>query len=241
MRRMALLLAILAIPVWAGAEQPVAEALRVELKIQKELLAQEVEALRREREAMQQAWARVVRDTVGMIQANNQGESLDGLVLRDEDLRVAEAEVLGRLNAAQMLRKSILSRKAEIEATEREIATLEQTVGPDVDPITGTWRLVYEPGGLEGFAYLRLDGTLVQGTYRLAGDWTGSLRGTYVGRRIQLERIDSQVGFASRMFGRLVRGGMEARIEGTWEASELASGQPSSGSWVADRVREAPE
>lgn len=241
MRRMALLLAALTVAGWVGAEQPVAAALRVELKIQNELLAQEVEALRRERDAMQQAWARVIRDTAGMIQAQNQGESLDGLRLRDEDLRVAEAEVQGRLVAAQSLRKAILGRMAEIEATEREIASLEQMVGSDADPITGTWRLVFEPGGLEGFAYLRLDGTLVQGTYRLAGDWTGSLRGTYVGRRIQLERIDSQLGFATRMFGRLVRGGMEARIEGTWEAAELASGQPSSGSWAADKVREGAE
>lgn len=241
MRRTVLLLAMLAIAGPVAAEQPVAAALRVELKIQKELLAQEVESLRREREAMQQAWARVIRDTVGMIQAQTQGEALAGLVLRDEDLRIAESEVQGRLVAAQSLRKAILSKMAEIEATEREIASLEQAIGPDADPITGTWRLVLEPGGLEGFAYLRLDGTLVQGTYRLSGDWTGSLRGTYVGRRLQLERIDSQLGFAARMFGRLVRGGMEARIEGSWEAAELASGQPSAGSWVADRVSDVAD
>ncbi len=238
MRRMVLLLATLAMAAGVAAEQPVAEALRVELRIHQEMLSRDVEALRREREATQQAWARVQRDTTGLMQAQSQGEALDSLAMRNEDLRLAEAEVTGRLAAAQALRTSIIARRAEIEATEREIARLEEMVGTEVDPITGTWRLVLEPGGLEGFAYLRLDGTLVQGTYRLAGNWTGSLRGTYIGRRLQLERIDSQLGFAARMFGRLVRGGSEARIEGNWEAVELASGQPAAGSWVADRVRD---
>jgi hypothetical protein len=62
-----------------------------------------------------------------------------------------------------------------------------------------------------------------------------------VSRKVRLERIDSQIGFAAIFYGRLVRGGNDARLEGTWEATQLASGLPSAGTWVADKVSEPAE
>jgi hypothetical protein len=114
-------------------------------------------------------------------------------------------------------------------------------VGVRDDPLTGTWRLVVEPGGQEGLAYLRLEGTLVQGTYRLSGDWTGSLRGTFVADKVRLERIDSQVGFVAILHGRLEGRGEGARLQGSWEATQHATGIPSAGTWVATRSPETVE
>jgi hypothetical protein len=128
-------------------------------------------------------------------------------------------------------------RIAELEA---EVERLESAVGTSDDPVSGPWRLVVEPGGQEGYMSLVLDGTLVQGTYQLAGGWTGSLRGTLVAGKLRLERIDSQIGFSSVFYARLIGSGEEARLEGTWDATQLATGMPSSGSWVAERVRELP-
>jgi hypothetical protein len=75
----------------------------------------------------------------------------------------------------------------------------------------------------------------VTGLYQLSGGWKGSMRGTLIGDRVHLERIDAQQGFVAVYNGRLVTRGGEKRIEGVWEATGLATGQPAAGSWVARR------
>jgi hypothetical protein len=175
------------------------------------------------------------------MQAQVQGESLESLQLRDEDLRMAESQLMMFLFSMQRARQSMLNRQAMIAATEEEIRILQQQVGSSVDPISGTWRLVMEPGGHEGLMQLSLQGTLIQGTYRLAGDWTGSFRGTLVSRKVRLERVDSQLGFAAILHGRLQIRGEDARLQGSWEATQVASGLPSAGTWVAERVNEEAE
>lgn len=145
------------------------------------------------------------------------------------------------LTETQRLRRRILDMRTEREHVEAEVRRLEARVGVDEDPLTGTWTLVLEPGGLEGFMTLELDGTLVQGSYSLSGGWTGSLRGTLVARKVRLERIDSQLGFAAILYAGLATHGDRARLEGRWEATQLASGLPSSGTWLAVRVDESGE
>jgi len=223
------------------ATQSVTQNLREQLKIQQALLDGETIQLEESQSRLQEAWVRVERESADLLRAQRQGESLESLQLRDEDLRQAESELLMHLFAIQRLRRSMLASRAVIAATEEEIRRLNERVGSDEDPLTGTWRLVMEPGGQEGFAFLRLEGTLVQGTYQLSGDWAGSLRGTYVSRKVRLERIDSQIGFAAILHGRLQQRGDTALLQGSWEATQLASGMPSGGTWVAERVDELPE
>ena len=187
--------------------QPVTESLREQLRIQEGLLADELAEIEGHRARLQEAWVRVERGSADLSQAQQQGESLDSLKLRDEDLRQAESELIMHLFALQRLRKSALASEAMIVATEAEIRRLEGQVGTDEDPLSGTWRMALEPGGLEGFMNLRLDGTLVQGTYGWTGEWTGSFRGTFVSNKVRLEQIDSQIGFAAILHGKLTRRG----------------------------------
>lgn len=223
------------------AAQPVTQGLREQLRIQGELLRLDLEELEAQRAKMQEAWIRVERGAADLAAAQEDGESLESLKLRDEDLRQAEAELMMHLTAIQRIRRDVLVTQALLNATSDEIARLEQEVGPEEDPLSGTWRVVLEPGGQEGLMFLQLDGTLVQGTYRLSGDWSGSLRGTLVSGKVRLERIDSQVGYAATLYGKLATRGNESRLEGTWEATQLSSGLPSGGSWIAERIRELPE
>jgi len=58
---------------------------------------------------------------------------------------------------------------------------------------------------------------------------------------VRLERIDSQIGFAAIFYGRLVGRGENLRLQGNWEATQLASGLPSRGSWTATRVSDEIE
>ena len=76
------------------------------------------------------------------------------------------------LFSTQRLRREMLASRAMIAATEEEIRRLEAAVGAGDDPLTGTWRVVMEPGGQQGLMFLRLDGTLVQGTYRVGDSVT---------------------------------------------------------------------
>jgi hypothetical protein len=122
-----------------------------------------------------------------------------------------------------------------IAAIEVEVQRLEADTGGLDAPLTGPWRLIVEPGQ-EGTAYIEQQGTLVSGTYILSGGFTGSFRGTFVAGKVRLERIDSQYGFAAIFYGRLVGRGRNARLQGNWEATQLASGLPSAGSWSARRV-----
>jgi hypothetical protein len=67
------------------------------------------------------------------------------------------------------------------------------------------------------------------------------VRGTLVAEKVRLERIDSQMGFAAILHGRLQVQGETARLQGSWEATQLATGLPASGTWVAERVSELEE
>jgi hypothetical protein len=224
-----------------AARNPDADALRQQLKVQELIRQNELDELTRHQATLQEAWVRIDRELADHIRAQQQGESLESIQLRDDDLRLAEAEMMMHLLESQRLRRSLMDSQALIAATEDEIRRLETVVGPDEDPLTGNWRVVVEPGGQEGFLSLELDGTLVQGTYRLDGGWTGSLRGTLIAGKVRLERIDSQMGFVAIFYGRLQVSGGRSRLQGNWEATQLASGLPSAGSWVAERVEELPD
>ena len=97
------------------------------------------------------------------------------------------------------------------------------------------WNVAIEPGGLKGNFDLRLDGTIVTGVYQLSGGWKGSLRGTFIDGSVHLERIDTQQGFVATYDGRLVVRGGEKRLEGSWQATNLAAGLPGAGTWVGRR------
>jgi hypothetical protein len=134
-----------------------------------------------------------------------------------------------RLSAAR-----IADMQSRIGLLERQIAADR---AKDEDALSGRWRLRVDPGSQEGEMRLTLDGTLVVGQYRLEGGFSGSLRGTLVGSRLRLERIDSRLGYVSIFYGRL---GDDGRISGTWEASEPTA-SPTSGSWAAQRAGDERE
>ena len=171
------------------------------------------------------------------MQAQREGETVDSLRLRDEELRQVEMQLLAGVSRAQELRRAMLENRTMLAAISTEVQRLAADVGAADAPLTGTWRMVVEPGQ-EGMAFLQQQGTLVSGTYALSGDFSGSFRGTLVAGKVRLERIDSQIGFAAIFYGRLIGRGRNARIQGNWEATQLASGLPSAGTWTATRVQE---
>jgi hypothetical protein len=235
MKRLILLVGLLAMPALAGAQ--VADSLLEQLKIRETILAGQIEDMVEARADLIEAWTRLDQQTGGLMQAQQEGETVDSLRLRDEELRQVEMQLLAGVSRTQELRRSMLENRTMLAAISTEVQRLAADVGAADAPLTGTWRMVVEPGQ-EGMAFLQQQGTLVSGTYALSGDFSGSFRGTLVAGKVRLERIDSQIGFAAIFYGRLIGRGRNARIQGNWEATQLASGLPSAGTWTATRVQE---
>jgi hypothetical protein len=223
-----------------SANAQVADSLREQAKIREMVLAGQIREMVEIREDLRELWTRLEQQSGGLLQAQSEGETVDSLRLRDEDLREIEAQTRAALSRSQQLRRSMLENREMLAAIEIEAERLTAVVGLAEAPLNGTWRLVVEPGQ-DGFAYLQQQGTLVAGTYALSGGFTGSFRGTFVAGKVRLERIDSQIGFAAILYGRLVGRGEALRLQGNWEATQLASGLPSRGSWTATRVSDELE
>ena len=154
--------------------------------------------------------------------------------LREEEERVVEAEA--KAHASQETRRAAVSRLIErvrrIGLLQEEIARRRLSTRRPADPVTGRWQVVIDPGGRKGVFRLVLDGTLLSGDYVLDGGFRGSLRGTFVGDRVSIQRIDSERGFDATFYGRVQP--QAKRITGTWEATAIAPAiGPVAGTWSA--------
>jgi hypothetical protein len=240
MRRLTIfgIVVALACPALAGAQ--VADSLRQQAKIRETILVGQVDDLAENRAKLREAWTRLEQQTGGLMAAQREGETVDSLRLRDEQIREVEADMMAALSKSQQLRRSVLENQTMLAAIQVEVQRLAAAVGAAEQPLNGTWSLVME-SGQEGLVYLQQQGTLVNGTYAFSGGFTGSFRGTYVSGKVRLERIDSQIGFAAIFYGRLVGRGQSPTLEGNWEATQLASGLPSRGGWTAQKVTEIEE
>ncbi len=238
MRRAGLLAIVtLILPGWAGAQgrDPVLEVFRTQAEVEKRLLMADLATLSTVQDQLRGASDRLLRLGDDLLRAQRDGEDLGSFVARSADLRRAEAEMASLVANAQQLRSTIGARRAYLEQVQAEIKRMEEAGQAAGDELSGRWSVAIEPGGIKGTFDLRLDGTLVTGVYQLSGGWRGSLRGTFIGGEVHLERIDAQQGFVAVYTGHLVMRGNEKRLEGTWDATNLAVGMPVSGTWVGRR------
>ncbi len=156
----------------------------------------------------------------------------------------AVVEADGRVRAEQERRRALSTRIAErvrrVAALKSEILRRREAGRSPEDPLSGRWEVQINPGPVHGVFRFVLDGTLVWGDYTLDGGFRGSLRGTLVSDRLNLERIDSEQGFDARFWGRL--NAAQRKITGTWEATALAPAVgPVAGSWTAAPAKEPEE
>lgn len=171
----------------------------------------------------------------------------DGILDRSvlEQAEQAAADARARAEAAQDRRRAVVERLAErvrrLAALRDEIARRRDVLrNSPADPLSGRWDVFVNPGGRRGFFRLSLDGTILSGDYVLDGGFRGSLRGTFVGDRVVLERIDSERGVDAKFYGRLTTTPMR-RLAGTWEGTQIAPVPvegPVAGTWAAQPARE---
>jgi hypothetical protein len=230
------LLAILAAgPVVSQSTDPVVDMLRLQVDIEKRLLLADLSNLERVVGQLHGSADRMTRLADDLLRAEKEGEDAASFTSRSADLRRCEAEVAELTAVGQQIRATVAARRGYLEQVLAELKRMEDNTLPGKDELSGRWIVAVEPGGLAGTFDLHLDGTLVSGVYQLSGGWKGSLRGTFIGNGVRLERIDAQLGFAAVYNARLVTRGAEKRLEGTWDATNLAAGMPVSGTWVGRR------
>ncbi len=237
MKRTLLLAALLAIVTPPSGEAQVADSLREQIRIREIVLEGQLEDIAEARQQLRELWSQLELQSGNLMRAQREGETVESLRLRDEDLRRIESEFLGAIFSFQQERRAALEHRTMLAVMATEVERLSAEVGEAEAPLTGTWRLVVEPGQ-DGMAYFQQQGTLVTGTYALTGGFSGSFRGTLVAGKVRLERIDSQIGFAAIFYGRLVGQGRNLRLQGNWEATQLASGLASAGNWTGTKVQE---
>lgn len=172
---------------------------------------------------------------------------LDRGAVRVRDLTLEQLEVLR--GHVQVLRERYLVLTAdsdrlleslrlllkEKDVIARRVAELRSKMPVGEEVLSGVWEVTWLPSGRSGTFYLDQSGTLVTGQYRLGSQRSGSLRGTFVGNKLYLERVDSERGRDAEIEGFLDADG--TRIKGTWQAYELVQGGLPHGQWVARRVK----
>jgi len=209
---------------------PSAAAVQTELRLERRLLSLDLVSYNEVRERERRAMLRVT-DVLGRLDQAMASDSMSlGALesLRDELAVAREAAHTAELRLHGQLDK--------LEERLRRIALLEGDSGggaapPRSDAVTGRWRVTILPQGFAATYNLRLNGTVVTGSYQVDGGTSGSFRGSFVNGGLRLERIDSRGGFDSTWEGTVGNN----RIDGTWNTNELVTGQPNRGNWTAVR------
>ncbi len=224
-------------PEASGGQEPpgAVDAIRAELEIERTLL-------REDRARNDQLSQERIKSDADLDQAY---KDLDAAVRR-EDVSAPDAiaDVTSRLESAEKQRselltterlvvESIRNRMRRIALLEDRLHALQARTAETTGPLSGSWDVVLLPINQRGTFQLTQNGTLVQGSYTLEGGWTGNLRGTFVNRKLFLERIDSRLGRSAEFEGYLSTDG--SRIRGTWLNYDLTAEGGSNGQWSATR------
>jgi hypothetical protein len=228
-----------AAPVASRTGDPVLDVLLLSLDMEKKRAAEDAEEFDRSSERLARAEADLSA-AVGRLARVVRDGSAERTTLESASDAVEEARA--RVQVQQDRRRGLAESLAEhgrrAASLREEIAKRREGLRTPSDPVTGRWEIAISPGNRRGAMRLVLEGTLVSGDYVLDGGFRGSVRGTFVGDRLSLDRIDSERGFDAKFYGR-VTGGAARRIGGTWEATAIAPATgPAAGTWSAQPARE---
>lgn len=223
-----------------ASAQSVLEVLEANYRIESRLFDADLlrydEVRRRERDAHQALRTR--SDTLDRALRTRRG----GLDL----LNRLEGEVAQASEAAFAATRELAARRQQLYQRMARLAELnveiEREQGRQLIPqsrLDGFWEMELAPTGEVGLLKLRVEGTLVTGTYRLSGGLQGSVRGTVSNDELSLERIDSASGFDSVLQGEF--NPATRKITGEWTAVDLSGGRLGGGTWTARKLSPAEE
>jgi len=233
------LLLLAALSATASA-QALLEVLEANYRIESRLFDGELirynAARQREREAHRTLRTR--SDTLDQALRTRRGR-LDVLNKLESEVNQASEAAFAATRGLAMHRQQLYQRMAKLAELDAEI---ERERGRQLVPasrLEGFWEMEIAPTGEVGMLKLRVEGTLVTGTYRLSGGQQGSVRGTVSNDNLSLERIDSTNGFDSVLQGEFSPA--TRKITGEWSAVDLSGGRLGGGTWTARKLSPVEE
>jgi hypothetical protein len=210
-------------------------ALRVQLEIEQVQLDADLQRYGAVAPGREEARAKVRRlseELDDMVQGRAEA-SADEIEGREADVARAEKDLEAIATEARELRSRIRMSHDRIALLQDRLGRLRKALPSDNESLTGSWDITYLPSNDKGTFTLRQSGTLLVGEYVLEGGWRGSLQGTIVSGKVLLHRIDSKLGHSQDLDGTLSPEGRT--IRGNWQNFILSGGQPTTGSWVAQK------
>lgn len=236
MRPAVLLLAVL-LGVGAASAQSLPDILEDALERESRLLDQELARYQGGRRSEAEALERLRTLTREMDRAlADPSATVDELRRRESELAAARSTALAELEEAASIRRSAYDRMDRLAEIGADLEAARERQAAERSLLEGEWRVTFEEAGLRGVFDFEGSGALVTGTFRMANGAQGSLRGTFAGDRLELQRIDAGLGFDAVL--RAVVDRATGRLEGTWEKLEMAGGAPAVGRWRAERSRD---
>ena len=238
MRRLSLGL-VLALAAGSLLADAVSDVLRSDLARERRRLAADVTTLADVTRRLESAVndlataTRAVADNAGKSDA-----SIEDMQRREDAVSAAEGEVRTLLDRRRLVAERIGERRRNLALLAEELRSKARPAAT-ADLLSGKWNVTMDPGEQRGVFHLALDNTIVSGDYTLEGGFSGSLRGTLVGDRLRMERVDSQLGFIGIFYGRLARDG--SSVAGTWESTTFGVGAAGQGKWRAVPIRDEAE
>ena len=220
----------------AALADSAADAARVELARERRRLSSDVARLAEASRRLEVSLSKLAEASREVSETGGRPEvGAEELVRREDALASVEQQVKALLERRRLLADRLIERRRTIAFLESEVSGR----GRAVDLLSGRFTVVVDPGEQRGVFRLSLAGTIVSGEYTLEGGYSGSFRGTLIGDRLRLERVDSTLGFSTIYYGRLTGDG--SSIAGTWESTTFGLGAPGSGRWRAVREEEREE
>ncbi len=164
---------------------------------------------------------------------------LDQLAELESAVTVARETAYAASRELAAQRRQLYLRMATLAEIDAEIASERGRALVPPSVLDGFWEIEFEPSGGVGLLKLRVEGTLITGTYRVSGGRTGSVRGTIADNKVDLERIDNANGFDSVLKGEF--NPANRQIKGGWTAVDLSGGRLGGGTWKARKLSPAEE
>ena len=237
--RTALLVALLSCASLAAA-QTVLEILEANYRIESRLFDADLASYNEARVGEAEAH-RTLRS-----RSDNLDRTLRNRRARVDQLQRLEAEVAQARELAFAASRELAAHRRQLYRRMTQLAELESEIrsqeGRQLVPpsrLDGFWELEFSPTGEVGLLKLRVEGTLITGTYRLSGPRSGSVRGTLADNKVDLERIDNANGFDSVLEGEF--NPATRQITGQWTAVDLSGGRLGGGTFRARKLSPAEE
>jgi hypothetical protein len=221
------------VPSSPAADKPTLEAM---MEVEQALLVEDLERMRAlgQDRTQVELQLRTMHRTLSVILGSSGEESVVQAELIFRQIEGSEASRRMIFAAQQALVGRIIDRKRKLELMDEQLGVAGGREQADTGLLTGTWRVVMMPREQNGAFNLVQTGTLVSGTYTLAGGWSGSLQGTLVNRKVFLVRIDSKLGKSMEFEGSISGDG--STIRGTWLNYDLGGEGGAEGQWTGSRV-----